>query len=168
MVTDSYSTLNTITEIPKPIESPKIEESIVDNAGAEIIPEFQSYNTQINDLKKEFDQKEDNLIGLINKRFNPEELTYDMFISVIKNCRKLFDHQANSALIIIHLAPEYSERLDESVKDKISTLEGIIKEMNNLIEEFIIHDGSDEQSKEDLNELFSNMDSLINSVKDYK
>ena len=168
MVTDSYSTLNTITEIPKPIESPKIEESIVDNAGAEIIPEFQSYNTQINDLKKEFDQKEDNLIGLINKRFNPEELTYDRFISVIKNCRKLFDHQANSALSIIHLAPEYSERLDESVKDKISTLERIIKEMNNLIEEFIIHDGSDEQSKEDLNELFSNMDSLINSVKDYK
>ena len=89
-------------------------------------------------------------------------------MSVIKNCHKLFYHQADSALSIIHLAPEYSMRLDESVKGKIYILKSIIEEMNTLIEEFILLEGSDEKSDEELKELFVNMDNLINSVKDYK
>ena len=86
----------------------------------------------------------------------------------MKDCHKLFYHHADSALSIIGLAPEYSERLDETVKGKIEILNSIIDEMNNLIEEFILHDGDDEKSEEDLKELFVNMDNLINSVKDYK
>ena len=88
-------------------------------------------------------------------------------MDVIKNCHKLFYHQSDSALSIINLAPEYSIRLDETVKGKIYILKSIIEEMNHLIEELIIHDGDDE-SDEELKELFSNMDNLINSVKDYK
>ena len=89
-------------------------------------------------------------------------------MSVIDNCHKLFYHQFNSATSIIEMAPEYSERLDETVKDKISIMESINDEMNNLIEELIIHDSDNEKSEEDLKELFANMDNLINSVKDYK
>ena len=163
MEADAFSVSRRATDTPKPTENLNSEISELN-----IIPQFRSYNTQINDLKRVFNQKEQSLTDLINKRFNQDELTYDRFTSVIKNCHKLFYHQADSASSIIHLAPEYSVRLDESVKGKISILEGIIEEMNNLIEEFILHDGSDEQSEEDLNELFSNMDSLISSVKDYK
>ena len=149
--------------------SPKTEGNTNNqSSNLDIIPQFRSYNSQINDLKNTFNKKESDLKDLINKRFNKEELTYDRFMSVIDNCHKLFYHQADSASSIIHLAPEYSERLDETVKDKISILEGIIEEMNNLIEEFIIHDASNQQSEEDLNELFANMDNLISSVKDYK
>ena len=89
-------------------------------------------------------------------------------MSVIDSCHKLFNHQADSATSIIEMAPEYSERLDETVKDKISIMDSINDEMNNLIEELIIHDGDTEKSDEDLKELFANMDNLINSVKDYK
>ena len=152
------------TQKTEDIQVPSINES----SDAEVIPQFISYNEQINDLKESFNQKEDNINNLINSRFNEEELTYDRFTSVIKNCHKLFYHQANSALSIIHLAPEYSMRLDESIKGKIYIMEGIIDEMNNLIEELILHDGDDKQSEDDLNELFANMDNLINSVKDYK
>ena len=50
----------------------------------------------------------------------------------------------------------------------VQKVKEINDEMNNLIEELIIHDGDNEKSEEDLKELFANMDNLINSVKDYK
>lgn len=160
---ENYSTLKNILDTS--IENSPKEENNIDS---DIIPQFKPYNTEINDLKNTFDQKEENITNLIDKRFNKEELSYDRFSSVLENCHKIFYHQADSALNIIHLAPEYSERLDESVKGKISILESIIDEMNALIEEFILLDGSDEQSEEDLKEMFDNMDNLIGSVKDYR
>ena len=84
-----------------------------------------------------------------------EDLTFLSFI--------LFSFQVTVAnLKIIELAPEYSIRLDESIKEKISISESILGEMNHLIEELIIHDGDDE-SDEELKELFENMDDLINN-----
>lgn len=145
----------------KPITEPAV-------SSVEIIPEFKDYNAQINDLKKTFDHKEENITGLINQRFENQELSLSRFNSVVKDCHKIFYHHADSALSIIELAPEYSERLDESVKEKISILELINNEMNHLIEELIIHDGNDEESDEELKEMFTNMDNLIGSVKDYK
>lgn len=139
-----------------------------ENDESKIIPQFEPYEKQINELKDTFSQKEINITSLIDKRFNKEELTYDRFMDVIDNCHKLFYHQADSALSIINLAPEYSVRLDESIKGKIYILESIIEELNALIEEFILLEGSDEKSEEDLKDLFVNMDNLINSVKDYK
>ena len=132
---------------PEPIVNPpeaNIDpEPVEQTIDTEIIPEFRHYNNEINDLKGSFDKKEDNIMGLINKRFENQGLTYSRFTSVIDNCHKLFYHHADAALSIIGLAPEYSDRLDESVKEKISILESIIEEMNNLIEELIIHDGED-------------------------
>ena len=143
------------TTSPQPVVSaptPKVSPKPVENAVVDIIPEFKSYKYEIDNLKQAFDKKEDNITGLINKRFESGELS----------------HQSDSATSIIEMAPEYSERLDETVKGKISIMESINDEMNNLIEELIIHDGDNEKSDEDLQELFSNMDNLINSVKDYK
>lgn len=160
----NFSTLNHLTDTPVD----NIPNPVGGSDDSEIIPEFRHYNSEINELRNTFNQKEENITGLIDKRFKEEELSYGRFMDVIKNCHKLFYHQADSALSIIHLAPEYSVRLDESVKGKISILNGIIDEMNSLIEEFILLEGSDEKSDEDLKELFINMDNLINSVKDYR
>lgn len=152
-----------------PVEAePKTVNNVDNISSSEIIPQFRAYNTQINELRDEFNHKEENITNLINNRFNKEELSYDRFTSVIDNCHKIFNHQADAATSIIQLAPEFSERLDESVKGKISILESINDEMNNLLEELILHDGDEKQSDEDLKELFSNMDNLINSVKDYR
>lgn len=159
------------TTSPQPVVStptPKVSPKPVENAVVDIIPEFKSYKYEIDNLKQAFDKKEDNITGLINKRFESGELSHNRFMSVIDSCHKLFYHQSDSATSIIEMAPEYSERLDETVKDKISIMESINDEMNNLVEELIIHDSDNEKSDEDLQELFSNMDNLINSVKDYK
>ena len=152
----------------EPISNNTGEESSKNIEISEIIPEFIAYNDKIIDLKDTFKNREETIRNIIDERFNQGEMTYDRFKSVIDNCHKIFYHHADSALKIIHLAPEFTERLDESVKGKISILESINDEMNNLIEELIIHDGTDDQSQDDLNELFDNMDNLIDSVKDYK
>ena len=139
------------TTSPQPVVSaptPKVSPKPVENAVVDIIPEFKSYKYEIDNLKQAFDKKEDNITGLINKRFESGELSHNRFMSVIDSCHKLFYHQSDSATSIIEMAPEYSERLDETVKGKISIMESI--------------------NDEDLQELFSNMDNLINSVKDYK
>lgn len=162
-----FDRLNAILDTPNVDYEPKAGNDNV-SSDSEIIPQFIAYDNQIHELKNTFNQKEENITNLINKNFNQEELSYDRFTSVIKNCHKIFYHQADSASNIIHLAPEYTLRLDESVKGKISIMEGIIEEMNNLIEEFILHEGNDEQSEADLDELFNNMDNLISSVKDYR
>lgn len=156
---------------PQPVVStpaPDISPKPVENAVVDIILEFKPYKAQIDNQKQAFDKKEENITDLINKRFETGELAHNRFMSVIDNCHKLFYHQFNSATSIIEMAPECSERLDETVKDKISIMESINDEMNNLIEELIIHDSDNEKSEEDLKELFANMDNLINSVKDYK
>ena len=168
MSSENFDRLSNILDASNSDSAPKSvygTDNISDNS--DIIPQFRPYNTEINDLKNTFDQKEENINYLINKRFSSNELSYDRFMDVIKNCHKLFYHQSDSALSIINLAPDYSVRLDETVKGKIYILKSIIEEMNHLIEELIIHDGDDE-SDEELKELFSNMDNLINSVKDYK
>ena len=165
---ENYDSLKNILDNSLSENDSKPVEGINDiSDNSYIIPQFRPYNTEINDLKNTFDQKEENINNLITKRFDNGELSYDRFMDVIKNCHKLFYHQSDSALSIINLAPEYSIRLDETVKGKIYILKSIIEEMNHLIEELIIHDGDDE-SDEELKELFSNMDNLINSVKDYK
>lgn len=151
---------------------PISEQEMEDDSGnvineSQVIPQFKDHYNKINELKETFNQKEENITNLIGSRFNKGEMTYDRFMTVINNCHKLFYHQADSASSIIHLAPDYTVRLDESVKGKIYIMESIIDELNHLIEELIIHDGDDE-SDEDLKELFNNMDDLINSVKDYK
>ena len=50
---------------------------------------------------------------------------------------------------------------------KIKTLETFIDKMEDLTNELIIHLSSNKKDNDDINDLFKDMDDLINSVKDY-
>ena len=132
-----------------------------------LIPELKEYKSQIIELKDNFKSKENDINNLLNKRFRKEELSYGRFKSVVNECHDVFYSQADSALNIINLAPNYSERIDSTIKDKIALLKSLIVEMDNLIEELILNDGLPDKSDEDIDHLFSNMHDLINSVDDY-
>lgn len=133
----------------------------------DIVPEFKEYKTQVEDLKDTFKTKEDNVNNLLAKRFTKEELSYGRFKSVVNEFHKTFYSQADSTLTMINLAPEYSERVDETIKNKIGLMDSLLGEMNNLLEELILNDGLPEKSDEEITELFDNMHNLINSVDDY-
>lgn len=142
-------------------------ENVLSSSSNETLPELKAYKDQILELKDTFKSKEADFDKVLNKRFRSGELTYGRFKTVVNDCHELFNSQADSALTIINLAPNYSDRIEESVKSKIDLLKSLISEMDNLIEELILNDGLPEKSDEEIDHLFSNMHDLIDSVDDY-
>ena len=142
-------------------------ENVLSSSSNETLPELKDYKDQILELKDTFKSKEADFDKVLNKRFTKGELTYGRFKTVVNDCHDLFNSQADSALTIINLAPNYTDRVDESIKGKIDLLKSLIGEMDNLIEEMILNDGLPEKSDEEIDHLFSNMHELIDSVDDY-
>ena len=142
-------------KVTKKVETPEILD----------IPEFAKYKNQINDLKSEFDTKSQSTRDLIEKRFEPPQLTYTRFISVVDKASELFDSQASSALSIINLASEFSPRVEKEILTKIDVLKSIISKLDDLQNELVIT--VDKSDDNDVSDLFDDMQTLIDSVKEY-
>ena len=57
--------------------------------------------------------------------------------------------------------------VEKELDNKLVTLQAFIDKMDELIDELIIHMGSNKEDTNDINNLFNEMDDLIDSVKDY-
>ena len=57
--------------------------------------------------------------------------------------------------------------VEKELANKIHTLETFVDKMEDLINELIIHMGSNKEDSQDIDSLFQDMDDLIDSVKDY-
>lgn len=127
------------------------------------------YKTQINDLKSLYGVKEKIAKELIEKRFEPPQLTYDKFISSVDSCTGLFNNQSDVALNIINLATEHTSELDYEIETRINILKSIIEKIDSLTNALVINIGQT-QSEEDktVNDLLEDMEKLINSIKEYK
>lgn len=137
---------------------------VVENTGFESLKE---YEKEINNLKVIFKVKEDVVKDLIEKRFEPPQITYDKFISVVNSAEKLFNSQAESALNIINLAVEDNSRVREEIENKIDAMKRIISQIEDLTNELVINISSDEQSDDDVKNLIDDMENIISSVKEY-
>jgi hypothetical protein len=62
---------------------------------------------------------------------------------------------------------ERSESVNREIEIKIKTLETFVDKMEDLINELVIQLSSNEKDNDDINNLFKDMDDLIDSVKDY-
>ena len=126
---------------------------------------LRAYEKQINQLKQEYDTKEKNVKGLIEKRFAPPQITYDKFMSSIDNCNKVFNSQYQSAINIVQLASHDTPKIDMELEHKIGVLKDIIKFIDDLTGELLINLNS--KSNDDVDTLSDDMQNLIDSVKDY-
>ena len=126
---------------------------------------LKAYGQKINELKNEYDYKEKNVKGLIEKRFSPPQITYDKFMNSVKKCNELFNSQYESASNIIKLAAQDTPKIDMELESKISSLESIIKYIDDLTNELLLNMNSD--SNNDIKNLYEDMEDLIDSVKDY-
>ena len=131
----------------------------------EINPAFIKYNNQLDELKREFDLTESQTYELIEKRFEPPQITYNRFCSVVDKFSKLFNAQLSSARSIIKLSSEYSPKIENELNSRINLLESIINKLDDLKNELVVT--IDESNPEDINNLFNEMHELIDSVKDY-
>lgn len=133
---------------------------------SEDINPLKNYVNEINNLKVLFDVKERVVRDLIEKRFEPPQLTYDKFISMIDSCHRLFYLEVDSAEDIINLA-EDSPRIRQEIENKIDIMKKIINQIEDLTNELVLNINSDSESETEVKVLLDDMENLIGSVKDY-
>ena len=153
----------------KKLKAPKKEK--VQNETPDIktkdIGSLSKYEKEINDLNVLFDVKENVVRELIEKRFEPPQITYDKFISSIDNCHKLFYTQSDAALNIINLAAEKTPKIQNEIENKINSMKTIINQIEDLTNELVINISSSDDCENEVENLLEDMENLIDSVKDY-
>lgn len=131
------------------------------------------YESKINSLKDKYENTESKAYALIEKHFAPPQMTYYKFTNEIEESRKLFYKKVESANEIIEIVNEgiietTSKNLKDEINDIFEKMESIIERLNDLITAFIVNLNSDSKDEQDMEELFENMDELIDSLKNYK
>lgn len=146
----------------KKMEPPK---KTVETAPQVSVNEFEEYERQLDDLKNEYYKKESRARELIEKKFQPPQMTYTKFISVVDSSTKLFNHEADNISNIIRLASEDSPRIESEIKSKFNTLNSISDKLDGLIDELVL--SLDPASNDDVEGLLGDMENLIDSIKNY-
>lgn len=158
------STVKEPVKETKKVETPVQTAVVEESAGLESLKE---YEKEINNLKVLFNVREEVVRELIEKRFEPPQITYDKFISSIDHCHKLFYEQSDGALNIINLAAEDSPRVHDELENKIEAMKKIINQIEDLTNELVINISSSGDSTDEVKNLLDDMENLIESVKDY-
>ncbi|MBR3139467.1 MAG: hypothetical protein IKF11_01180 [Methanobrevibacter sp.] len=130
---------------------------------------FNVYKSQIKDLKKLYEFKETNVRQLIEKRFEPPQITHARFISTVDNCTELFNNQVDVALNMMDLATEHTPEIDREIESKIDVLKSLIEKIDALSNELILNIGeSESQTDDNVKSIIEDMENLIDSVDEYE
>lgn len=150
-------------------ENPTISNDISLIKNNNSLTSFNIYKTQINDFKELYYVKEKIAKELIEKRFEPPQITYDKFISVLENCTNLFNNQIEVISNMINLTNEHTSEVDYEIESRINILKSIIEKIDSLTNELVINIGQyQSEDDEKINNLLEEMETLINSIKNYK
>lgn len=133
-----------------------------------VVPAFQFYKKQFNELEEIYPQKEKNAMELIEKRFAPPHLTYNRFKRVVDDSHETFYSQLNAGYNILEMSNEYSTKVEDELKNKLLVLNSIIKGLDKLSEELILNITKIEtESEDELDNLFEEVSRATGSVKVY-
>ena len=130
-----------------------------------IIPS--KYNDKISQLEQDYDLKQSRAKELVEKLFDPNHLAYEKFMNSINKSNNLFSTQLDIAKKMAEMDLNENPFVEKEIEKKLKTLQDFIYKMEDLINELIIHMGSNKEDDTDINNLFKDMDDLIDSVKDY-
>jgi TM2 domain-containing membrane protein YozV len=137
-----------------------------DNYGKD---KFNNYKKEINDLKIQYQNKEEVAKKIIKEHFPPPQLTYDRFMGEMDMWGEIFLKQIDSALNIINMASECTEKVDKELNYKLDTSKSIVKKMEELVDELTINLGNPKETNaEEVKVLLTDMQDVIDSVKEYE
>ena len=125
------------------------------------------YDDMLFDIEQEYDIKQKRAKELVGKLFDPTHMTYTKFLSSINNSNKLFISQMEVTKKMIEVNEGSKEFVEREIDNKLKILRTFIDKMNDLIDELVIHLSSNKDDSTEINNLFKDMDDLIDSVKDY-
>ena len=159
---------------PKKVETPKQSPSIKEEVSKpeatyepKPVDSLEGYAVEAKELKAIYDAKEDIVKDLIEKRFEPPQITYDRFMSSITSCHKLFYKQVDAVENITKLAADDSPRVRSELDNKIDAMKKIIDQIEELTNELVLNISVDNKSSDDVKVLIDDMENLIESVKEY-
>lgn len=124
------------------------------------------YDKKIAEIEEDYNLKQSRAKELIDKLFDPAHMTYNKFLSSINKSNELFAGQLDVTKKMIEVDSD-DELVNGEIDKKIQTLEMFIDKMEDLIDEMVIHLSSNKSDIDAVHNLFSDMDDLIDSVKDY-
>ena len=130
------------------------------------VHEFDKYRKKLSELSIMYEIKEKNARSLIEKRFTPPQLTYDRFIASVDNSTKMFNMHSDAVSNIIGLASQDSAKIDHEINNRLDILESLVKKMDELVNELVLSLNENEE-EDNVSNVFEDMDSLIDSVKNY-
>lgn len=125
------------------------------------------YEAKISELENEYDIKQGKAKELVEKIFDPNHMAYERFTSSITKSNNLFSTQIDIAKKMAEMDINENPFVEKELDNKLVTLQAFIDKMEDLISELIIHMSSNKEDTNDINNLFNDMDDLIDSVKDY-
>lgn len=132
-----------------------------------VIKEISIYEMRIDEIEEEYNLKQKKAFELVEKSFDPTHISYSKFASAIAKSNELFAEQVEIARKMIDVNDEDNELVSKEIENKIATLETFVDKIEDLINELVIHLSSNKKDNEDIDNLFHDMDDLIDSVKDY-
>ena len=132
------------------------------------INDFDQYRKRLNELKAMYEIKEGNARKLIAERFEPPQLTYDRFIANVDNSTKVFNENADAISNILELGSSDNPEIREEITSRMSVLESLVKQMDDLIDELIVNISKEDKKENNPRGFMHSMDHLIDSVKEYK
>ena len=125
------------------------------------------YDAQIAAIEQEYNLKQTKATELVEKLFNSDHLTYQKFSSAITKSNQLFINQLKIAKKMVELDRDNNELVEKEIENKIRVLQTFVDKMEDLINELVINLKKKKKDNDDINNLFSEMDDLIDSVKNY-
>lgn len=125
------------------------------------------YDADVSKLEQEYNQKQTRASQLVEKLFDPTHMAYSKFTSSINKSNQLFNNQLEVTKKMVELDTDGNELVEREIQNKLDTLNTFIDKMEDLINELVIHLSSNKKDNDDINNLFNDMDELIDSVKNY-
>ena len=134
--------------------------------GPKIVKNPSIYVSKIDEIEQDYNSKQAKAKELVEKLFDPTHMAYSKFTNAINKSNQLFSSQIDVARRMTDL-DDNSYVVEEEIENKIKTLNTFVDKMEDLINELVIHLSTNKKDNDDINNLFNDMDDLIDSVKDY-
>lgn len=163
-----YESMNTNHEINKYRKEDNENNEWKESSPSEL-EKFQKYKDDIYDLKERYQNTEDTARKIIKEHFPPPQMTYNKFMDEIDNWTTIFIKQSELALNIIDIAPRYTKEIEDEIVETVNTLKSIVDKMEKLAVELTINLSNSSQKSDvgEVKELLSEMQKVIDSVKEY-
>lgn len=133
----------------------------------EVVKRPSKFKSRIDEIEQEYNSKQANATQLVEKLFDPNHMAYSKFTGAITKSNQLFKNQIEIAKRMVELDNGENPVVEGELEMKVKTLNTFIDKMEDLTNELVIQFSSNKDDSNDINNLFDDMDNLIDSVKDY-